>query len=117
MRSSAELADEVEICGRVSGLVQAGRGGELARRLLGDEVGVFCCHMVPPRGPGVWYRYAMLPRPPGEVDVEARSHAAGSAVLICARLERQGQEAPPELRAMAVRVLAEGGVRWVGGAL
>ena len=101
----------------VSGLVQAGRGGELARRLLGDEVGVFCCHMVPPRGPGVWYRYAMLPRPPGEGDVEARSHAAASAVLICARLERLGQEAPPELRAMAVRVLAEGGVRWVGGAL
>lgn len=98
----------------VSGLVQAGRGGELARRLLGDEVSVFCCHMVPARGPGVWYRYAMLPRPPGEGDVEARSHAAGSAVLICARLERQ--EAPPELRAMAARVLAEGGVVWAGGA-
>lgn len=117
MNLTAELLDEAEICGMVSGLVQAGRGGELARRLLGNEVGVFCCHMVPARGPGVWYRYAMLPRPPGEGDVEARSHAAASAVLICARLERLGQEAPPELRAMAVRVLAEGGVCWVGGAL
>lgn len=116
MRSSAELLDEAEIS-ELYGLARAGRGDELARRLLGTEVEIFCCHPVPSRGPGVWYRYAMLPRLPGEGDAEARSHAAGSAVLICARLERLGQEAPPELRAMAVRVLAEGGVRWVGGAL
>lgn len=42
----------------------------------------------------------------------ARSHAAATVVLLAELLERAGLEAPVAVRAMAVRVLTEGGVVW-----
>lgn len=102
-----QLADEMEL---------DALGDGLAQRLLGQGSRAFCCHFVKPKGPGDWYRYTMLPGLAAQPDVEARSHAAAVAVLVCWRLEYQGQEAPPELRALAARVLADGGAILVGKA-
>lgn len=88
--------------------------------MTGEETQVFYCHPVPAphRGEGArlsgdWYRYSLLPKL-HQADVEARSLAAATSVLVSWRLGYLGREVPVDLAAMAARVLAEGGVIWVG---
>lgn len=117
-----ELADEMELDRMLpEGITRGyGRGNELAKLLLGEETRVFCCHPVrAPRRFGDWLvfsqwnRYSLLPKL-HQADVEARSFAAATAVLVSWRLGYFGREVPVELAAMAARVLAEGGAIWVG---